>query len=1357
VLYTMFRVSSVLVRAEIELQTDQVTGVDDPEQELALITARAEENDSISMDRENDYCNMKGELLHLQSSARRSENAEQPTTSSQESISSSASLARVKLPEIRLPTFDGKIEAWITFRDSFDSLINSNNQLTVMDKFTYLRSALTGEALQEVNSVELTAANYEVAWAALKNRYENRKLIAKTYLDAIFSVEVMRKESYESLSKLIGDFEKNIKMLEKVGETSEGWSTLLVYMVCARLDPSTLRHWETHHNSREVPRFQELLRFLRDHCSVLQTLAHQDTATDSQVKRSRFGVSYTGAQFSTSCPFCGNEFHSAFRCVKFLKCTVEERADSVRRARLCLNCLSPGHMARVCSRGSCHHCGSRHHSLLHPDPQSSVSQTRRNSPPSVRQAPQSPPPSPSSQPIPSTSPLSRPQTSSSFTVTHMPDYSTDFSDNNQHTIGHPTQTHTSSHHVLLSTAISFKKIKTLDIHGNQLVSLKKGQFKGLREAEILDLSFNNITKLDASHVSDLTKMTWINVSHNALTEITRGTFARNAVLRVLNMAFNSIKKIDANTFRGMRFLRRLYLNDNMISDVGRGTFGSVTRIGTIDLARNRIKKVDYQMFFQLNYAEIINLAENEIIEIQKDAFKDLYLTHINISYNRLETIEPKSFINCANMTVLDLSHNLIKSIPRTAFDETTYASEWILTHNLLTNMSQIPLANMTGLRVLNVSFNNIVEIPKNTFPKLYELHTIDMSNNNISFIYNAVFQNLLSMRNLNLSYNALEKIGPSMFGTLPTLLDLDMSHNSLKDITRGALAKISGVRFLNMAYNKLERIFQIPISLNRLDLAHNEINEIPDKTWPTMNALLYLDLSFNKLQNNLPRGSFAGLLTLQTLNLESNGITEIPRDSLSDLGTVQYLHLRDNNITVLPKAAFGNLPILFQVELMNNGLTNVSEKAFEGLLQLLTLNMSDNAISHIPNDAFYGLVSLRKLDISRNLITSIDNKTNGLLDACLSLEEIDLSHNRFSFVTKKTFPSDPYVPYRLRKINLSYNTMSIITNDLKVGTKTVQHLNMSHNNIKEIRRGVLGNLTSLLTLDLSHNELVKLEGDVFRMAENFSELIVHHNRIWNASYENLLRLSNLTLLDLRENEIRNFDNELVVKMKSTNLSVLFEGNPLQCDCYSRPLYNYLRTLPSIRPEYEAIRCAEPSTTAGMPLIGVSDELLSCVPASDLEIYQLLPDLRFREVSYFRGKLIVHWFVSSTKDIADFYVYIRDRQNNIVFERVVSYSSRLTAIAGEEIAGSGSGSSLELCVLAKSSSEELNFLESQCVQLPDDLEAVKRKYNENYNYKLPLSLTGSRGGAGRSSSCDIDVNSLVVVLVSFLSAVFNLIR
>lgn len=66
-----------------------------------------------------------------------------------------------------------------------------------------------------------------------------------------------------------------------------------------------------------------------------------------------------------------------------------------------------------------------------------------------------------------------------------------------------------------------RRLKTLDLHGNQIAELKKNQFKGLRDVEILDLSNNNIPKIDASHLSDLTKMTWCNVSNNELTEITR--------------------------------------------------------------------------------------------------------------------------------------------------------------------------------------------------------------------------------------------------------------------------------------------------------------------------------------------------------------------------------------------------------------------------------------------------------------------------------------------------------------------------------------------------------------------------------------------------------------------------------------------------------------------------------------------------------------------------------------------------------------------------------------------------------------------------------------------------------------------
>lgn len=198
---------------------------------------------------------------------------------------------------------------------------------------------------------------------------------------------------------------------------------------------------------------------------------------------------------------------------------------------------------------------------------------------------------------------------------------------------------------------------------------------------------------------------------------------------------------------------------------------------------------------------------------------------------------------------------------------------------------------MTGLKILNVSNNALTAISKNTFPKLYELHTIDVSHNNISVISNAVFQTLFSLRSLNLSYNSMEIIKPPIFGTLPTLLEMDLSNNKLKEIARGALTKLASLRYLTLDNNYLERIFQIPISLNHLTMRNNRISEIPEKTWPSMNALLSLDVAENQLHDTLYSGSFQGLLTLQKLNLSSNGVTKIPWESLSPLSTLQYLYL----------------------------------------------------------------------------------------------------------------------------------------------------------------------------------------------------------------------------------------------------------------------------------------------------------------------------------------------------------------------------------------------------------------------------------------------------------------------------------
>lgn len=67
--------------------------------------------------------------------------------------------------------------------------------------------------------------------------------------------------------------------------------------------------------------------------------------------------------------------------------------------------------------------------------------------------------------------------------------------------------------------------------------------------------------------------------------------------------------------------------------------------------------------------------------------------------------------------------------------------------------------------------------------------------------------------------------------------------------------------------------------------------------------------------------------------------------------------------------------------------------------------------------------------------------------------QLNLSHNQFSFFTKKSFPNHMYTPNFLESIDASFNEIPIITRDLTVGTSKVKHLNLSHNFIDEIQPG----------------------------------------------------------------------------------------------------------------------------------------------------------------------------------------------------------------------------------------------------------------------------------------------------------------
>ncbi|XP_041767731.1 uncharacterized protein LOC121591381 [Anopheles merus] len=116
-------------------------------------------------------------------------------------------LAGIKLPTISLPEFDGDYMQWLTYRDTFEGLIHENIELPPIQKFHYLRASVKGEAAKVIEAITISAANYELAWQMLTERYSNEYLLKKRHLQALFGMATVKKESASTLHHLVDEFE----------------------------------------------------------------------------------------------------------------------------------------------------------------------------------------------------------------------------------------------------------------------------------------------------------------------------------------------------------------------------------------------------------------------------------------------------------------------------------------------------------------------------------------------------------------------------------------------------------------------------------------------------------------------------------------------------------------------------------------------------------------------------------------------------------------------------------------------------------------------------------------------------------------------------------------------------------------------------------------------------------------------------------------------------------------------------------------------------------------------------------------------------------------------------------------------
>lgn len=268
----------------------------------------------------------------------------------------------INLPKLKLITFSGKYSEWVPFYDTFRSLIHDNQSLTPIQKFHYLRSCLESEALQVIQNLELTSANYDAAWSLLERRYKNKQLMIHTHIKGIVEHPKILKESFVSLRDLLDSFQNHIRSLKALDQPTEQWDSILIYLVTDKFDYNTKKEWETIAVKNEAtPDIETLIEFLEERCHFLEKVNKTNKQTNVSSK-----MSYASTQGSKlDCPIC-KQSHGIYACKSFLDLKPKDRFQEVKKFNLCVNCLRPNHTTTNCKSGyKCRICKKSHNTLLH--------------------------------------------------------------------------------------------------------------------------------------------------------------------------------------------------------------------------------------------------------------------------------------------------------------------------------------------------------------------------------------------------------------------------------------------------------------------------------------------------------------------------------------------------------------------------------------------------------------------------------------------------------------------------------------------------------------------------------------------------------------------------------------------------------------------------------------------------------------------------------------------------------------------------------------------------------------------------------------------------------------------------------
>nr|XP_047140922.1 uncharacterized protein LOC124815987 [Hydra vulgaris] len=302
----------------------------------------------------------------------------------------------VKLPVLKLDNFDGEPEKWTSFIKNFECAIDMNNNLSEIQKMTYLQNLLKGSALSSISGLSFSNKNYKIALDILKERYENKQNMISSHMRKLLSFErVHSLNKIEKLRHLLDNIEIQIRSLETLKITSEMYGPLLIPIILQKIPEELnliINRQLDKNSSWDILTIINILKSelrareqvsLNLNNSVDKTYTTETFFTsNNNYENSNFNKysrqftynkkakenSYFDRNNPTNIPqfikclFCDRSHKSQY--CKFIT-DIQNRKRIVSEKHLCFKCLGSGHTSKNCtSRIKRFKCGNQHHIAL---------------------------------------------------------------------------------------------------------------------------------------------------------------------------------------------------------------------------------------------------------------------------------------------------------------------------------------------------------------------------------------------------------------------------------------------------------------------------------------------------------------------------------------------------------------------------------------------------------------------------------------------------------------------------------------------------------------------------------------------------------------------------------------------------------------------------------------------------------------------------------------------------------------------------------------------------------------------------------------------------------------------------------